>query len=86
VWGLGLIVVVFGNKYRIIAEPIAKSVGLKRTVEKSAKCTVERACLAKYCYNINPRVRIKEELVLFNTRELGGVSSISESTLYTSSV
>ena len=85
-WGLGLIVVVFGNKYRIIAEPIAKSVGLKRTVEKSAKCTVERACLAKYCYNINPRVRIKEELVLFNTRELGGVSSISESTLYTSSV
>jgi len=86
VWGLGLIVVVFGNKYRIIAEPIAKSVGLKRTVEKSAKCTVERACLAKYCYNINPRVRIKEELVLFNTRELGRVSSISESTLYTSSI
>ena len=73
-------------EYRIIAEPIAKSMVLKRTMEKSAKCTVERACLAKYCYNINFRVRIKEELVLFNTRELGGVPSISKSILYTYSV
>ena len=73
-------------EYRIIAKPITKSVVLKRTIEKSAKCIVERACLAKYYYNMNPRVRIKEELVLFNTRELGRVSSISESTLYTYSV
>ena len=62
------------------------SVGLQKTVEKSAGYIVKRACLANYNYNLNPRIRIKEKLVLFNTRELGEDFSISESTLYTSSV
>ena len=34
-------------------------------------------------YNLNPRVRIKKKLVLFNTRELSRFSSIGKSTLYT---
>jgi len=36
--------------------------------------------------NLNPRVRIKEKLILFSTRKLGKVPSISKSTLYTSNV